>query len=228
MLASHPYQAIIFDLDDTLVQTHAVKWAHHKAVAKEFYQRDLSNEALAQHWGKPFDTMIVALHNGADSLENLRASYVSINHRFPKTVQAGALITVTSLLKSGYRLGVLSAMNRDAVIADLTELGFPVEQFLFIQGADDTAVHKPDPAVFTPALVKLAKLGIAPSRTLYVGDALADFYAARDAGLGFIGVTTGLVSPAEFTGAGAKFISNLTSLLELLMSTNSQSDSRGA
>ena len=48
---------------------------------------------------------------------------------------------------------------------------------------------------------------------VYVGDALSDFYAARDAGLHFIGVTTGLVDESSFRQSGAKRI--IASLAEL-------------
>ncbi len=218
MPTSQHYQAVIFDLDDTLVQTHAAKWAHHKAVAKEFYDLDITDELLAKHWGMPFDAMISILLNNADTLENMHAAYASTNHRFPKTPAPGAITAVNTLLHSGYRLGVLSAMNRSEVITDLTQLGFPVSQFDLIQGANDTIAHKPDPAVFAPAIAHLATRGITPHQTLYIGDALSDFYAATGAGLGFIGVTTGFISDEQFTAAGAKSVPNLAQLIELLMS----------
>jgi phosphoglycolate phosphatase len=212
-MSLHHYRAIIFDFDDTLVRSGPIKWAHHKATAKEFYGLELTDEKLKEHWGKPFDEMIGLLYEQADTLENMRAANYSLEHRFHKTIHDDALGTLGQLSRDGQLLGVLSAMNRDVVVADMEALGFDLEQFLFIQGADDTMVHKPDPGVFTPALSTLASHGIEPSQVLYVGDALTDFYAATGAGLHFIGVTTGFVTAGDFASAGAKYVKSLSSLL---------------
>jgi HAD superfamily hydrolase (TIGR01549 family) len=212
----HHYQAIIFDFDDTLVKSGPIKWAHHKAVAKEFYDLELTDATLKTHWGKPFDQMIGHLYQQADTVENMRAANYSLEHRYPKTLIPDAHTTLDRLHQAGLKLAVLSAMNRDIVFNELVRFDFPVNDFLFIQGAEDTPAHKPDPAVFAPALSALAKLKISPEHTLYVGDALSDFYAATGAGLHFLGVTTGFVTQAEFDAAGAKSAPNLTKLVELI------------
>ncbi|GCE30103.1 hypothetical protein KDA_55870 [Dictyobacter alpinus] len=65
------YKAVLFDLDDTLLKTATIKWAHHKAVAKQFYNIDLTDEVLAKHWGMPFEPMIAILYQRADTPENM-------------------------------------------------------------------------------------------------------------------------------------------------------------
>ena len=42
-------RAVLFDLDDTLLKTARIKWAHHKAVAAQ-YGIELTDETLAQYW----------------------------------------------------------------------------------------------------------------------------------------------------------------------------------
>lgn len=210
------YQAIVFDFDDTLVRSGRIKWAHHKAVAKEFYGLELTDEKLKAHWGMPFDQMIELLYDQADTLENMRAANYSIEHRFLKTAFPGSHAALGQLKAAGLQLGIVSAMNRDVVLKDLIRLKFPVADLLFVQGADDTPAHKPDPAVFKPALALLAQRRVTPDSILYVGDALSDFYAATEAGLHFVGVTTGFVSAKEFKAAGAKSVPNLGKLLELI------------
>jgi HAD superfamily hydrolase (TIGR01549 family) len=206
-------KAVIFDLDDTLVTTRVVKWEQHKAVAREFYGRETTDEKLLEHWGKPFDTLINLLHDGVDTIENLHAAYAATSHRFPKEVQKDTLCTVDRLLNNGIQLGIVTATNRNFLLKDLERLGFPHERFFCLQGADETDVHKPDPRVFDPILGALQRTGISKDETMYVGDALTDWYAARDAGLHFIGVTTGLNSADEFKAAGApKVIERLSEL----------------
>lgn len=222
MEVSQAYTAIIFDLDDTLVFTHEIKWAHHQAVGKEYYQRTITKATLAKHWGLPFDLLLRELYGPDEDLEKLRAAYAATNHRFRKIARPDALAAVSTLLAAGFRIGVLSAMNQQSVRDDLTALGFPVSKFEFIQGADDTSTHKPDPQVFEPALHTLRVHGSVASEVLYIGDALIDFKAAHAAGLGFLGVATGFVSITEFAKAGAKAVPNLASAVELLIGSKDQ------
>ncbi len=67
-------------------------------------------------------------------------------------------------------------------------------------GATDTPWLKPDPRF---ARHVLAALGTDAATTLLVGDSPYDFEAARQAGLGFHGVTTGTHNAAELRAAGA-------------------------
>lgn len=76
-------------------------------------------------------------------------------------------------------------------IADLLDGNF---------GATDTPWLKPDPA-FTGHV--LARLGVSAIDTLLVGDSPFDVATARNAGLGFIGVTTGTHTADELKAAGA-------------------------
>ena len=84
--------------------------------------------------------------------------------------------------------------------------------FEYVQTEEDTSHHKPDPQVFLPALHFLQQHQIQPHETLYVGDHLNDMRAATGAGLQFIGVTTGLISDAEFAEHGANAITQVANL----------------
>lgn len=212
------YKAVIFDLDDTLVTTSVVKWAHHKEVAKRFYGIELTDETLKEHWGKPFEPMMAILYQNSDTPENMLAANLSIEHKYRKQRIPGALETLGLLLKNKIEVGVLTSINSNLAEKDLRRLDFPIERFFIIQGANDTAVHKPDPRVFDRAIALLANKGIERNETIYIGDALMDFIAARDAGLDFIGVPTGFVSVEEFEAAGAstaKTISEIPAILGL-------------
>lgn len=212
------YRAVIFDLDDTLVKTHRAKWAHHKAVAKKFYGIDLKNEKLRKHWGKPFDKLIYHLYNNSGTLEEMREVYLSLEQRFPKELQSNSLNVVNSLLDRGIEVGVVTSIDSESANKDLVCLGFPIKRMLVIQGADITDVHKPDPDVFLPIFKKLESRGIDKNKIVYVGDALIDYEASRDAGIDFIAVMTGLDSVAEFRNVGvSKIIGDIGELLNLIL-----------
>jgi HAD superfamily hydrolase (TIGR01549 family) len=210
------YKAILFDLDDTLLKTSTVKWAHHKAVAKRFYDIDLTNEVLSKHWGMPLEPMMAIFYQNADTPENMLKANLSLEDEFPKELQADALKVVDTLLKSGIEVGIVTSILGHLAKKDLLRLGFPADKFFLLQGADDESAHKPDPRVFNKALKLLETKGITPEEVMYVGDALMDYYAARDAGIGFTGVTTGFVTKEQFEKEGAHAASSLTALLSAI------------
>ncbi len=207
----------MFDMDDTLIKTWQTKWAHSKLVAKKYYNQDLTDETLHKHWGKSFDVMVGELFQHAAPLGEIRENYFRHDHEFLKPAHDEAVDLVQALLDAGIAVGVVTSMTTDIAYKDMRDNDFPLERFAIIQGCDLTPVHKPDPHVFDPALAALKKQGITTD-IVYVGDALSDFYAARDAGLEFIAVTTGLVDKATFQKAGAMaIVASLAQVRRLLL-----------
>jgi phosphoglycolate phosphatase-like HAD superfamily hydrolase len=205
-------RAVLFDLDDTLLKTARIKWAHHKAVAAQ-YGIDLSDETLARYWGMPFDQMIGHLYNHADTVDNMRAANRTLEPQFPKEIHDDTLAVLGALALHGIVAGVVTSTNTEFAIADLRRLHVPDEAFVLVQGAEATPYHKPDGRVFDPALARLAELGIRRSEVLYVGDALMDHEAAIHASIRFVGVATGFVGIEQFREAGAPAIARLGELL---------------
>lgn len=206
IMSKPKYKAVIFDFDDTLVETRLIKWAHHKAVAKKFYNIDLSEEILLKHWGKPFHVLLQELYQYSDTLENMMVANTSIRNDFLKKLYPGSVKVVTTLLNNNIRVGLLSAANQKFVIDDLKRFNFPLDRFSVIQGPDDTEVHKPNPEVFSLIFNKLSKEGIQKEEIVYVGDSLIDLQAAHGADIDFIAITTGLYSKTDFKKHGAKVI----------------------
>jgi HAD superfamily hydrolase (TIGR01549 family) len=187
-------------------------------VAKKFYNIDLKDEKLFEHWGKPLNTLVSELYENSDTLENMIKAYSSTREDFRKVVYEGSVEAVTRLLDNGVKVGVLSAANREFVVDDLDRLKFPTERFTVIQGPEDTAVHKPDPDVFLPLLETFKKEGIKQKDMVYVGDSVIDLQAAHGAGLDFIAVTTGLYREEDFKKLGAKIIiRNITELTKKVL-----------
>ncbi len=210
-------KAVIFDYDDTLVETRLIKYEHHKAVAKKFYNIDVTEETFLEHYGKAFNTLLKELYRGADTLENMKENYASVRDKYLKKVYPDSIEAINKILDDGFEIGILSATNKEFILNDLERYGFPVEKISFIQGAEETPVHKPDPRVFDPTLEQLTKEGIKSHEIVYIGDAMRDLIAAHGAGLHFIAVTTGVESKEDFEKAGAKYvISSLSELPDLI------------
>lgn len=208
------YRAVIFDFDDTLVESRLLKWAQHKHVAKKFYNLDLTDEDIRQHYGKPFDTLIAEVYRGVDKVENIHQALYSVHADFYKKEFADTKRVLGELLARSIKVGIVSATNKKYLLEDFERLAFPYKNFFAIQASDEVDFHKPDPRVFGPVLANLAGEGIHPAEAVYVGDSLDDFHAAHGAGMDFIGVTTGMCSQDQFREAGAKVVvSNIGEVL---------------
>ena len=201
-------RAVLFDLDDTLLKTAAIKWQHHTAVAAQ-YGVTLTDETLARYWGMPFDQMIGHLYNHADTIDNMRAANRALEPQFPKNIHDDTIAVLGTLALHGIVTGVVTSTNSEFAVADLTRLHVPEDAFLFVQGAEATSYHKPDGRVFDLALARLAELGIHSFEVLYVGDAIMDHEAAVNAGIEFLGVATGFISIEQFQARGAEAIARL-------------------
>jgi hypothetical protein len=69
--------------------------------------------------------------------------------------------------------------------ADLTGLSSHLDVLVTME---DTVLHKPDPE---PLLLAVNRLGATPTGAVYVGDAIVDVQAARNAGMAAVAVTWG-------------------------------------
>lgn len=211
-------KAILFDHDDTLVGTIEAKWAHHKYVAKTWYGKELTDDDIRQHWGKPFSQLVELLYGQDDPEEAMRRN-LSCEDDFPKALPEDTIPTLRRLHAAGKVLGIITATSRYSFEHDLDLHGFPRDIINYTQTEDDTSFHKPDPRVFEPAITWLATRNILPNEVLYVADGIHDMKAAVGAGFNFMGVTTGLVAADDFTAAGAKSIQNLSLLLPYMNPT---------
>jgi phosphoglycolate phosphatase len=104
--------------------------------------------------------------------------------------------TVEELRAAGYRLGIVSTKYRDRIHATLERNGL-AGRFDVIVGGEDVERHKPDPEGL---LTALARLCLAPRDALYVGDTVTDAEAARQAGMPFVAVLSGMTAERDFEG----------------------------
>lgn len=205
-------KAVLFDHDDTLVDTIKAKWAQHKYIALNFYNKELLDDEIKQHWGKPLTTLLGLLY-GTDDIEKAIKHSKLHNKKFPKALHDDTLTTIKALKKSGKKVGVITATSHFSLSHDLESLGISRKLFDYVQTEEDTKHHKPDHRVFKPTIEWLEQHSIQPHETLYVGDGLHDMKAALGAGFEFVGVTTGLTTLKDFSLNDARAINRLKELI---------------
>ncbi len=212
LIGSH-IKVILFDHDDTLVGTIEPKWAAHKHIAKTLYNKELTDDEIRMHWGKPLRTFLGLIYGDNDT-DRALAREAATHNDFPKILLEDTLPVLEYLHNSGKRLGVITATSRQSFEHDISTLGIDISLFGYVQTQDDTKYHKPDPKVFERTLKWLDKNHIGKKEVLYIGDGLHDMHAALGASFEFIGTGTGLVTTEEFHNNGVQAVTRLSELVK--------------
>jgi putative hydrolase of the HAD superfamily len=197
---------VLFDIDDTLVDTRSA-FAHALAAVARRYLPDVGPERdleVLAHWRADVEGHYGAYTRGDESYREQRMSRANALHSTfggPELDDAGydawnalfeerfvgawaphddASSAVDRLLAAGIVIGALSNAAVAYQTRKLARVGL-VDRVPMLVGVDTLGVGKPDPRVFVEAC---RLLGTEPARTAYVGDELdVDAWAARDAGL---------------------------------------------
>lgn len=182
--------ALLFDLDGTLVDSHASIVAGWSRWTSR-YDVDLA-AVLAIMRGRPaIDVMRDVRPELPDSV---LASDVTalIAGEIADAARVIAMPGAAELLESlpGDRWAVVTACTRELALARLGAAGLPVPGVLI--GSDSGHAAKPDPAGY---LAAAAQLGVAAERSLVIEDAPAGVAAGLAAGMRVIAVPPAATSP---------------------------------
>lgn len=214
-------KAIIFDWDDTKAATFRTCFRMYESFSLEKNFPSPSEELVRVHWGKPIPLLIKALWPDVSSQE-LQGSFYRYMEQIDFCVEPFPNIreTILEIKRMGYLLGVISASDRRGINRTMERfLKLPQDTYYFIYAAEDCVAHKPDPRVFDNAFIELNKIGIREPQSLYIGDSLSDYRAARARGIVFTAVTTGLTTREQFLSEGLPsglLLGSLNNLPELL------------
>lgn len=207
-------KAILFDLDDTLVRTSEVRYETFKEIGRK-YNLVLTDLDITKAWSLPMIPFMKALYGEVDSYENLMEHYEVIKDSYPNQPELHAVETIEQLSKHAV-LGVVSSASNIWIKHDLTSVGFSLDHFTYILGAEDSDHHKPHPHVFLPIINELEKVAISKDEIIYVGDLLNDYHAAKGAGISFYALADRTTAKSDFVKSGAETIDTLSELLQLI------------
>ncbi len=205
------YQAVIFDLDGTLLDTLAdIGNSANEALAAEGFPTH-SLEAYKRFIGDGIETLFArALPAGAKSdaavercVRNYRRIY---DRRWDDQARPydGVPELLTELAERGIKLAVLSNKSHPFTLR-CVENFFPQTDFACVFGQRGHVPIKPHPAGANDILQQLS---LAPSDVAYVGDTSTDMQTAVAAKLFPIGVSWGFRDRAELLQFGAQAIAD--------------------
>jgi HAD superfamily hydrolase (TIGR01509 family) len=198
-------QALIFDLDGTLVDTvyaHVFAWQRaldeaglpiegwriHRRIGMS---GGLFARAVAREVGRPLspeETEAVQQRHG-----EIFRSLLPERRPLP-----GAVELLGTLREYGVLYGIATSGRRPEIDGSLEALGVPPETPVVERG--DVHRAKPEPDLF---LACAERLGVERSDCYVVGDAVWDLLAARRAGMLSVGLLSGGYGEDELTRAGA-------------------------
>lgn len=215
-----PFDAVLFDLDGTLLETAPeIGTAASLAIVEQGLPpvdiaavRFFIGHGVRQTIAKAYDTVAPAGTTAAKRDADIDAALIRFEHHYAQLAPQSqpfpdTVATLTALRAAGVKCAIVS--NKETRFVEQLLAGGPLPGLIDLLICGDTlAQKKPDPA---PILHALARFGTTRERTLMVGDSSIDVACARNAGVPVWMVPYGYNGGAPAESAGAdRIIATLT------------------
>lgn len=179
-----PVEAVIFDMDGTLIDSETVYIAGMQEAARTLglalpleichamvgVPRDGCNVLLLEHYGQDFDLAVFRGHY-SNSVQR------QMSERVP--VKPGVVELLDFLRDQGLPLAVATSANRETATRNLGRAGL-LDRFKVLTARDDVEHPKPAPDLYLEAA---RRLGVAPERCVAFEDSSIGVIAAHAAGM---------------------------------------------
>ncbi len=172
---------VLFDFDGTLMDTNDMILGSWQHTFRTLAGHEADEAMLVRTFGEPLgDTMKKFFPDvPAEKSLDIYRSYQKENFCDMIKLFPGMEELLEELKQKGYKLGLVTSRLYNTTMQGLEHFGIK-DHFDAILTADDTPLHKPDPA---PINLTLEKLGSEPEDSVMVGDTMFDILCARNAGV---------------------------------------------
>lgn len=196
-------EALIFDLDGTIVDTETPEFEAIRAVWTDHgleytvvqFERVIGTATGAHHWIDELDLAV----GGRVDREVALATHRAVHRRMTAELEPrdGIVALIEEAALAGVPMAVASNSPRWWVQARVEAAGLATH-FTSIVSIDDSAAPKPDPAPFREAC---AALGADPARSVAFEDSATGVRSARAAGLYVVACAGPLTGGHDLSGA---------------------------
>jgi 2-phosphoglycolate phosphatase len=197
--SSPSWQAVLFDLDGTLVDSAPDLAGAANDLRAEHGLEALAYEVLRPLVGSGARGMVGAAFGarpGDEGYEALRTRFLDLyGGRLLRHTQVfdEVWLLIDTLERAGLRWGIVTNKAEHLALQVAGGLGLHPRAGALV-GGDTTPHAKPHPA---PLIEGARRLGVEPARCLYVGDDLRDIQAGRAAGMAPLAAAWGYLGAGE-------------------------------
>lgn len=219
-------RAIIHDWDDTITNSFESYSQFYYDFAEYYKIADTNLDTLKKHWGGTVPEIVAGVwpHLSTEEAEQKTKEFIKVikewRKSYPVSIFPQIKDTFKKLNKLGIKLGIVSSGDRLQIQKIYCEqISHKMNYHEFMFDNKDLGYRKPDPRVFDIPLKLLAGIGITSNEVIYVGDSFQDYHSAKNRGLIFFAVTTGLKTKEDFLQEGVSsdyILNNFNEILELL------------
>jgi len=204
MTASRKIEAVLFDLDGTIIDTNELIIESFLHALKGIVPESFGRTHIIPSMGEPL-TKQLQQFSGRQDVEELTRLYREYNHmRHDEMVSLfpGVAEAILALHQAGIKIGIVTTKMRASSIRALELLG--VYKYVdTLVGLDDVEHAKPHPE---PVAKAIAALQVDAAATFMVGDSSVDMQSAVAAGAVPIGVAWSLKGTDLLSEYGAEHI----------------------
>ena len=186
------YEAIIYDIDGTLLNTLNMNMYPLMKIIKEETGEDWTFEQVLKFAAYPGMKVMEELE--VNNPEEVYARWVQYVNEYKASPYEG-MDDVLKTLHEKLRFSVVSSKNKKQYDIDVVSLGLD-DYMEVVVLEDDTSKHKPDPE---PLLLCIERLGLNKEDVIYIGDAYSDLLASRNAGIDFAFAKWGSVESKDMS-----------------------------
>jgi HAD superfamily hydrolase (TIGR01509 family) len=200
-------QALIFDLDGTLIDTNP---AHVEAWCRAFrrFGFDVPAERIVPEIGKGGDKLVPALlgdeveqQQGEALRKAQKEEFLAIARQQKFRLLPGAVEIFAALRERGIRTALATSSDEKHLEATCLSAGFDFRRLVdVVVTRNPTEESKPAPDLI---LAALDQVSLPAWQCAMVGDTIYDGLACQAAGVVFLGVLTGPATKAELLEVGA-------------------------
>lgn len=180
-LKNFEFDAVLFDLDGTLIDSMpAIRQSLEVVCDRYFPEKPELIETAMTLVGLPLHGIMEIISDGLGNQDEMVALYREHNRALLKTIPffPGVIHVLEGLRSKRIRTGIVTTKARDAAWTTIESLG-AAHFFEVVITGDDVTKHKPHPL---PLLTACSRLGVHPSKVMYIGDTPADVLSATAAG----------------------------------------------
>ena len=194
------YQAIIYDLDGTLVDTVEMNMKPLQKIIHEETGELWEYEEVVKRFTH-YPGLKVMEMLGFNNPTEVYGRWVKYVNQYGAAQAYQGVSELLEQLNGKIIQAVVSSKKHDQYQIDIVTKGW-VKYFEVVVLAEDTVLHKPNPE---PLLLCLEKLGINKEAALYIGDSVVDYECCQKVGIDFGYATWGSVHGDEIENPTYRF-----------------------